>query len=60
MVYIQDRSIMNEYDTALGVNCPNCGAPVSSLTAKFCAYCGTEIVEFNIRAWSFCNVEEIN
>lgn len=60
MVYIQDRSIMNEYDTALGVNCPNCGAPVSSLTAKFCEYCGTGIVEFNIRAWSFCNVEEIN
>lgn len=61
MVYIQDRSLMkNEYDTALGVNCPNCGAPISSLTAKFCEYCGTGIVEFNIRAWSFCNVEEVN
>ena len=61
MVYIQDRNLMqNEYDTALGVNCPNCGAPVSSLTAKFCEYCGTGIIEFNIRAWSFCNVEEIN
>lgn len=60
LVYIQDRTLMkNEYDTALGVNCPNCGAPVSSLTAKFCEYCGTGIVEFNIRAWSFCNVEEI-
>ncbi len=61
MVYIQDRNLMqNEYDTALGVNCPNCGAPVSSLSAKFCEYCGTGIIEFNIRAWSFCNVEEIN
>jgi len=61
LVYIQDRSLMeNEYDTALGVNCPNCGAPVSSLHAKFCEYCGTGIIEFNVRAWSFCNVEEIN
>lgn len=60
MIYIQDRNLMkNELDNALGVNCPNCGAPVSSLTSKFCEYCGSGIVELNIRAWSFSNVEEI-
>lgn len=60
LIYIQDRNLIkNEFDSALGVNCPNCGAPVSSLTAKFCEYCGSGIVEINIRAWSFSNVEEI-
>ncbi len=61
LVYIQDRNLVNNsYETALGVNCPNCGAPISSLTAKFCEYCGSGIVEFNVKAWSFCNVEECN
>lgn len=60
LIYIQDRNLIkNEFDSALGVNCPNCGAPVSSATAKFCEYCGSGIVEINIRAWSFSNVEEI-
>lgn len=61
LIYIQNREIVNsnEYDDALAVNCPNCGAPVSSLKANFCEYCGTGIVEFNIRAWSFSNVEEV-
>ena len=60
LIYIQDRNLIkNELDNALGVNCPNCGAPVSSLNAKFCEYCGTGIVELNIKAWSFSNVEEI-
>ncbi len=61
LIYIQDRDIVNShtYDDALAVNCPNCGAPVSSVKANFCEYCGTGIVEFNIRAWSFSNVEEL-
>ncbi len=60
LIYIQDRSLVeNELDNALGVNCPNCGAPLSSLGAKFCEYCGTPVIEINIHAWSFSNVEEI-
>lgn len=59
LIYIQDRSLAkNEFDNALGVNCPNCGAPVSNLHVKFCEYCGSGIVEINVRAWSFSNVEE--
>ena len=59
LVYIQDRDkVENELDHALGINCPNCGAPLSSLGAKVCAYCGTPIVEVNIYAWNFNNVEE--
>ena len=59
LIYIQDREIVEkESDRALGINCPNCGAPISSLGAKFCEYCGTAIVELNIHAWSFSHIEE--
>lgn len=61
LIYIQDRSLIeNELDNALGVNCPNCGAPLSSLGAKVCEYCGTPVIEINIHAWSFSNIEEVN
>lgn len=60
LVYIQDRNLVeDERDLALGVNCPNCGAPLSSLGAKVCEYCGTPLIEINIHAWSFVNVSEI-
>jgi len=59
LIYIQDRDIVeNELDNALGVNCPNCGAPLKSLGKKYCDYCGSAVVELNIHAWSFSSVEE--
>lgn len=59
LVYIQDRSLVeDERDFALGINCPNCGAPVSGLGSKNCEYCGTPIVELNIYAWTFHDVTE--
>lgn len=59
LIYIQNRDLVeNELDHALGVNCPNCGAPLTSLGAKVCEYCGTPVIEINIHAWSFSNVED--
>ena len=59
LIYIQDRNIVeNQLDHALGVNCPNCGAPISSLGAKVCEYCDTPIIEINIHAWSFSAIKE--
>lgn len=61
LVYIQDRSLVEDAhlgNETLGINCPNCGAPITNLGAKFCEYCGTGIVELNIHAWSFSDVRE--
>ena len=61
LIYVQDRTLVeNEYDHALGLNCPNCGAPISSLGAKSCEYCGTPVIELNIHAWTFSDIRETN
>lgn len=60
LVYIQDRDLARESgDSALGITCPNCAAPISNLGAKHCIYCGSPIVEFNIHAWSFSAVKKM-
>lgn len=60
LVYVQDREkLETDFDSAMGLNCPNCGAPITTLGAKFCEYCGTGIIEINIHTWAFCNIDEI-
>lgn len=60
LIYIQDASLMDTgYEAAMGLNCPNCGAPIVGLGKKFCEYCGTGIVEVNVMAWKFGDVREI-
>lgn len=59
VIYIQDRELVeDERDLSLGLNCPNCGAPIAGTGSKVCEYCGTPIVELNIYAWSFSNITE--
>lgn len=61
LIYIQNRDLVEkETESALGLTCPNCGAPIKILGSKFCEYCGSGIVELNIHAWSFSNIEEKN
>ncbi len=57
LVYVQDVDRV-EGSEGLGINCPNCGAPIKNLGHKFCDYCGTSIVEVNARAWKFDSVKE--
>ena len=60
LIYVQDVDKMkNDYDDALAITCPNCGAPIPMLGAKHCEYCGCAIIELNIHAWAFHHVEEI-
>ena len=58
LVYIQDVEKMGVAGTGMGLNCPNCGAPITNLGNKFCEYCGTGIKEVNIRNWKFDAIRE--
>lgn len=60
VIYIQDRDkVEDERDLSLGLNCPNCGAPISGTGSKVCEYCGTPVVEINIHAWTFSDIREL-
>ena len=60
VVYIQDQDMVeNINEMALGLHCPNCGAPITGLGAKICEYCDSPIVEFNLRTWNFSRVKEL-
>ena len=57
LVYIQDSDKMG-YGEAMGLNCPNCGAPIKNLGQKFCDHCGSGVIEVNTRSWFFDSVTE--
>lgn len=57
-VYVQDVEKLPKAVGAVGVNCPNCGAPLKNLGAKFCEYCGSALETLNIRVWSLNHIEE--
>ncbi|MED9969298.1 MAG: zinc ribbon domain-containing protein [Ruminococcus sp.] len=59
LVYVQDARKMGVAgDSGIGLNCPNCGAPIRNLGQKFCEHCGSGVVEANIRVWSFDEIKE--
>jgi len=58
--YIQDRTqITSLSENASALNCPNCGAPLTSLGEKKCAYCGSPLIEINMLVWNFCDVRQL-
>lgn len=60
LIYIQDREIVeNDIDGLKGRNCPNCGAPLTHIGSGNCRYCGTPVVEYNIKVWTFSSVKEL-
>ena len=59
LMYIQDVKLLNG-KSAVGTTCPNCGAPVTSLGAKFCEYCGSHVIPVNIKVWSLHNFYEVD
>ena len=60
LIYIQDREIAEkDMDGVKGRNCPNCGAPLTHIGSGNCRYCGTPVVEYNIKVWTFGAVKEI-
>lgn len=60
IVYVQDAGkLVSSEVTAVGTTCPNCGAPITNLGAKFCEYCQTAIEEINIHVWSINKFSKI-
>ena len=51
LMYIQDAELV-EYENSVGMNCPNCGAPIRSLGQVCCEYCGTAVTPVNIKVWT--------
>lgn len=51
LMYVQDAAAAN-LDKAVGVTCPHCGAPVTSLGEKRCVYCGLQVTPVNMQVWS--------
>lgn len=46
----------------MGLNCPNCGAPLSSASAEKCLFCGTPFKNMtnDVFGWSFTDIKEKN
>lgn len=55
-IYIIDESKLEESKRVLGLNCPNCGAPIISLGEKVCNYCGTGIKDLVKKTWNLNNI----
>ena len=59
-IYIYDESTLDDstIEKVIGLNCPNCGAPVRSFRNPVCKYCGTALsiskdVDVNVKVWAF-------
>lgn len=56
--YIQDAMKYDPAKMGLSLHCPNCGAPVTNLGHKQCAFCGTAIKELHERVWHVTDPRE--
>lgn len=58
LIYIQDSDLA-EFDHAIGMSCPNCGAPIKTLGEMRCEYCGTKVTPVNTKVWSLHKIYEV-
>lgn len=50
-IYVIDASKVESTKKVLGINCPNCGSPITSLGEKNCSYCGSGVVDVVSKVW---------
>lgn len=58
LMYVQDVMKIEPGKVAVSNNCPNCGAPMTSLGEKHCPYCGSALEGINIHTWSINKITE--
>lgn len=56
LFYVQDPVQAQQYASMFHMNCPNCGAAITSLGQKECEYCGTAVEPINLRVWMLHNI----
>ncbi len=56
LIYVQNAEKIQ--GKAIGLNCPNCGAPLTRLGDKHCPYCGTSVVPVNLKVWRIGDIRE--
>lgn len=49
-IYVIDSSKVEDVK-AIGLSCPNCGSPITSLGHKTCSYCGSGVVDIVSKVW---------
>ena len=53
-IYIIDENEVEVSSKVLGLHCPNCGSPITTLGEKSCSYCGTAVYELIKKVFT-CN-----
>lgn len=56
-IYIIDSEKIGNVKS-LGLNCPNCGAPIKTLGHKHCEYCNTGVIDIVKKNWIINNIKE--
>lgn len=57
-IYIIDEDKISSQVKGIGLNCPNCGAPIKNLGSKSCGYCGSGVIDIVKRTWVLNNIKE--
>ncbi len=56
-IYIIDEDKIG-MEKGVGLNCPNCGAPIKNLGDKICSYCGSGVIDILKRTWVLNKIRE--
>lgn len=57
-IYVYDLNKISKNQNLIGINCPNCGAPVKDLGNKVCRYCNSGLEDINLKAWNIAIYKE--
>lgn len=55
-IYVIDISKVDSKIKSLGLNCPNCGAPIKTLSNKICSYCGSGVANLVTKTFMINNI----
>lgn len=50
-IYVYNPEKIVRTQSLIGINCPNCGAPLKDLGKKKCSYCGSGLEDINLKSW---------